>query len=440
MPPLAADATPRERWDLVNYVRSLARTPPWAPGGKLDGPGFGRDLTHRGHYLVHAQICGLCHTMIDATGIYRSDDHYLAGGMRIGVYPHAVLVSRNLTSDPQTGLGRWTDEQVVAALRDGRSNGRVLTIFGMPWAYFNALSDDDAMAIARYLKTLTPVHNRIPPPLHYGFLETVVAKLMRPLPQVPTTVLTYADQGFGWVDSADEHWPSPGTIQQALVATQWLVLVLGAAAFVYAGPRERRFPATGRGRVGVMLGVAVLLIAGAGGALIYDLPQLTVIPPRQIVAGATAGIFKPDRGSLGSVERAALVERGRYLFTIASCALCHANDGSGGLKISWKPMGTLWTRNVTPDRDTGIGGWTDAQIARAIRSGVSRDGHMLHWQGMTWDHASNWDDEDIHALIAYLRVLPPVRKEIPADRRPAPDDCEVYTFWTTPSRSPGCGP
>jgi len=59
---------------------------------------------------------------------------------------------------------------------------------------------------------------------------------------------------------------------------------------------------------------------------------------------------------------------------------------------------------------------------------------------MTWDHISNWDEEDIRALIAYLRVLPPVRKKVPDDRPPAPDDCEVYTFWTTVSAGPGCGP
>lgn len=138
--------------------------------------------------------------------------------------------------------------------------------------------------------------------------------------------------------------------------------------------------------------------------------------------------------------QAALVERGRYLFTVDSCALCHGNDASGGFKISWKPMGTLWMRNLTSDRNTGIGAWSDQQIARAIRSRVSRDGHALHWQGMPWDHASNWDEEDVRALIAYLRLLPPVRKQIPANRTPSSDDCEVYTFWTTPSSSPGCSP
>jgi len=78
------------------------------------------------------------------------------------------------------------------------------------------------------------------------------------------------------------------------------------------------------------------------------------------------------------------------------------------------------------------------QIARAIRSGVSRDGYQMHWQGMLWDHASNRDEEDVRALIAYLRSLPPVNYRVPPDRAPAPDDCEVYTFWTLASHSPGC--
>ena len=117
-------------------------------------------------------------------------------------------MSRNLTSDAETGLGRWSEAQVVAALRDGRSGGRVLVVFGMPWIYFHSFTAADATAIARYLKMLPPVHNRIPPLLRYGVIETVVAKLTGPLPQAPAARLTYADQGrssmrsglyWGWV-------------------------------------------------------------------------------------------------------------------------------------------------------------------------------------------------------------------------------------------------
>ena len=433
MPPLPADATPDERWDIVNYVESIARKPPWESNGRLDGPGFSPDFSRRGQYLVHAEICGLCHTMIDRTGIYR-EDWYLAGGMRVGVYPHGMLMSRNLTSDAETGLGRWTEAQVVAALRDGRSGGRVLVVFGMPWIYFHSFTAADATAIARYLKMLPPVHNRIPPPLRYGVIETIVVKLTGPLPQAPAARLTYADQGFGFPDGTGFD------VQGALIDAQWIVLGLGLGGFVFAGPRERRFPSTARGWAGAAIATTVLAVLAVAGGVLYEWPQLTVIPPEQIVAGATASIFNPARSALGSDSHEAMVERGRYLFTVGSCALCHTNDGSGGLKVSWKPFGTLWSRNLTSDRDTGLGAWTDAQISRAIRSGVSRSGHVLHWQGMTWDHASNWDEEDIRSLIAYLRVLPPVQKQIPADRPPAPDDCAIYTFWTIASRRPGCGP
>ena len=118
--------------------------------------------------------------------------------------------------------------------------------------------------------------------------------------------------------------------------------------------------------------------------------------------------------------------------------MCHGSDGSGGLKNSWKPFCTLWVRNITPDSATGIGAWSDAEIARAIRAGVSRDGRALHWQGMIWDHASNWDEEDIRAVMVYLRTIPPVRHAVPAPRPPAPDDCVIYGFWVRPSAVPGC--
>jgi hypothetical protein len=98
----------------------------------------------------------------------------------------------------------------------------------------------------------------------------------------------------------------------------------------------------------------------------------------------------------------------------------------------------LWSRNITSDVRTGIGAWTDEQIVRAIRSGITPDGRTLHWQGMIWDHASNWDEEDIHALVAYLRMLPPVARQIPPARPPTPDDCTVYTFWVANSTVPGC--
>ncbi len=64
---------------------------------------------------------------------------------------------------------------------------------------------------------------------------------------------------------------------------------------------------------------------------------------------------------------------------------------------------------------------------------------MLHWQGMVWDHLSNLAEEDVRALIVYLRSLPPVRKQVPAASPPSADDCSEYTFFLVPSSQPGCG-
>ena len=150
------------------------------------------------------------------------------------------------------------------------------------------------------------------------------------------------------------------------------------------------------------------------------------MPPDPLVKAFNAGQVTPSTGGM-STERVRMVERGRYLYSV-SCDLCHGTDGSGGTPISWKPFGTLWTRNITADPQSGVGAWTDAELARAIRSGVSRDGRQLHWQGMTWDQLSNLEEEDLRAIIAYVRLLSPINRAVPLPRAPAADDCETYTF------------
>jgi mono/diheme cytochrome c family protein len=444
MPAFQQTLSVAERWDVVNYVISIARIPPWERGGKLEGPGHQADLQKRGEYLVRAEMCGLCHTQINATGIYR-EDAYLAGGMRVEAYPHGVYVTRNLTSDAATGLGGWTEDEIIDALRNGRARDRILNLWGMPWIYLHSLADADARAIARYLKALRPVRNAVPPPLRYGVVETIAAKIRRPLPAANPRVLTYADGNFAAAGAvrppARVRLPFDSDPQRVLILAQWVVLAWGVAAYALAAPRSRaraQYPAR-RARPGrLILAVLALLAVAAVAWALYGLPALRAIPPEQIADSVTRQIPSPSLQG-APAERAALITRGRYLFTVASCAFCHGNDGSGGLKVSWKPFGTLWTRNITPHHETGIGTWTDAQIDRAIRSGMAADGRPLHWQGMIWDHASNWDEEDVRALIAYLRVLPPVDNRVAAPRPPAADDCAVYTFWVTPSRQPGCG-
>src|SRR3989454_1764817 len=88
--------------------------------------------------------------------------------------------------------------------------------------------------------------------------------------------------------------------------------------------------------------------------------SLRIIPPEQIAGGIDRTIPQLDPARFASPERAALAARGRYVFSVASCAMCHGSDGSGGLKINWKPVGTLWGRNNSPDSGSRIRALRDA--------------------------------------------------------------------------------
>lgn len=436
MPAFAETMMPEERWDVVNYVLSLARTPPWEPGGQLEGPGHQADLVKRGEYIIHYEMCGLCHTQVNpGSAIYRADDHYLSGGMLVNAHPQGVFVSRNLTSDPETGLGNWTKQQVADAIRLGLAPNRQLNFWGMPWMYFYNLTEEDALAIASYLKTLPPVRSRIPPMLRYGFVETIIGKIPR-LPFGAPRVLTYGigSRGEPNPDRLSRDWP-----QRLLIGGQWLILIVGAVAFVFAGPRERRFPRRARGWMLLVVAVLGSLICGLIAWAVYNTPAVPFLPPDQVGETIASQIQQPDPATFDTPEQAALAERGRYLFATMSCAYCcHRDDGAGGAKLSAQGMGSIWTRNISSDPATGIGAWSDAEIARAIRSGISRDGRQLHWQAMPWDHFSNLDEEDVRAIIVYLRTLPPVDFKVPDYRPPSPDDCEVYTFWIDTNLEPGC--
>jgi len=125
---------------------------------------------------------------------------------------------------------------------------------------------------------------------------------------------------------------------------------------------------------------------------------------------------------LTAVEDSATVERGRYLvFGPAHCGACHAPGEmvetldiaeepplSGGYTYPL-PFGILQFPNITPDPETGIGRYTDGELARLLRFGVKPNGQAL----LPIMEYQNISDEDIVAIISYLRSRPPVRREIP---------------------------
>lgn len=430
MPAYADKLSDAERWDVVNYVLSLTRIAPWDAGGKLDGPGHNANLTQRGDYIVHAQMCGLCHTEVSASSIYR-DDKYLAGGMRITAYPYGVFTSRNLTSDKATGVGGWTPEQLARAIRFGQTPSRSLSFFAMPWTTLHQLNDDDANAIGTYLtKNLTPVERTMPAPGQYGFIETNVQKIIGGLPVAIPERLTYAGGNF-----AEPFRGMPRDLPQTiLIALQWLVLFAGIIGIVYLTIRKRAFPKRARGWIVSVLGIFGLLICALLLFVINALPG--IIPPDQIVKNASSAIAQPNTNGM-TAEQKAMAQRGMYLYSSA-CILCHTANAAGGQKNNDADGGTMWSRNISPDVATGSGSWNELQIARAIRSGVSKDGRPLYWQSMPWDHFSNLDEEDVRALVAYLHAIPPVHQAVPLPLPPAPGDCTELNVFIGVNLKPGC--
>lgn len=113
-------------------------------------------LVERGEYIVRdVAVCGSCHTPD-----HRSDGP-LIGGAEFRNWRLGTVRGANLTGDSATGLGTWSEAEIVRAIRNGeRKDGRRLAPV-MPCEWFNAMSDRDAFAIARYLKTLAPVSHPV---------------------------------------------------------------------------------------------------------------------------------------------------------------------------------------------------------------------------------------------------------------------------------------
>ena len=254
----------------------------------------------RGRALVNGiAACGNCHTPIDATGKPLTD-RLLSGG-RMFKDASLTAYSANLTPDPETGIGRWTDAELVRGIREGiRPDGSLIRA-PMPVELYRKLADDDLEAIIAYLRSLPSIKN-------------AVAKSEYRIP-MPTS-------------------------------------------------------------------------------------------------------YGPPVGRVEAPPRTDLVRYGEYLAgPLGHCVECHtpridrlhhdfANRMGAGGVIFEGPWGASVSRNLT-SHQTGLKDWSDDEIARAIRDGVSRDGSKLR-PPMGFAYYKNVDDEQMRALIAYMRALKPV--------------------------------
>jgi mono/diheme cytochrome c family protein len=134
----------------------------------------------RGKYLVSVAGCNDCHTPGYFFG--KPDESRYLGGSEVGFEVPGVGVFHgpNLTSDKESGLGSWTDAQIVAALTTGkRPDGRELVPV-MPWRAFANFTKEDVSSIVAFLRTLPPVQNKTPGP--YSSVEQSSAFVMKIVP------------------------------------------------------------------------------------------------------------------------------------------------------------------------------------------------------------------------------------------------------------------
>ncbi|KGM30007.1 c-type cytochrome, partial [Inquilinus limosus] len=135
-----------------------------------------------------------------------------------------------------------------------------------------------------------------------------------------------------------------------------------------------------------------------------------------------AGGDRADRPPDPSAYSAETIERGRQLAALGDCAVCHTGpDGvvNAGGHAMVTPFGTVISTNITPDPETGIGAWSYTAFERAMRQGISRDGHHLY-PAFPYPHFTRIADADMQALYAYLMAQPAVRSTPPKTALPFP--------------------
>ena len=173
----------------------------------------------------------------------------------------------------------------------------------------------------------------------------------------------------------------------------------------------------------IAAGIAVWIVRGPGPLAFADGPKVTLADYR----GAN------PTGVPGSLAKASAVERGEYLAKAADCMVCHTAPGgkeyAGGLGFQL-PFGTLYSTNITADRETGIGNYSDQDFLNAVQRGKRHDGAMLY-PAMPYTSYTYMTDADTLAIKAYLFSLPPVRAAAPANTLSFPFNQRwAMLFWS----------
>jgi hypothetical protein len=266
----------------------------------------------RGAYLVeHVAGCTDCHSPQEPGPNGMEILPTKKGSGQIFPIPGlpGTLVAPNITPDPETGIGNWTDDQLARAIREGISHDGQTLFPMMPYAHYRRMSDEDLASVIVYIRSLPPISN--------------------PLPRT------------------DIHFP------------------------------------------------VKYLVRGV---------------PEPITQTVQADLSSP-------------VSRGEYLVNLAVCSECHTPIKRGRPDVAMKfaggqvfdPLGKVASANITPDA-TGIGNYTEDMFVTAFRTGYVGKRQLNTM--MPWQFYSGQTDEDLKAMYAYLRTLPPIVHRVDNSKPP----------------------
>ena len=181
------------RWKVMVAVPAIVAVTAFGvkASGATEPPQTKPDLVKRGEYLVNAMGCNDCHTpmKMGANGPEYDTARYLSGHQATEKLPPppaptgpwmvtvsisgtawsgpwGISYTQNITPDPETGIGNYTEAQFIQTIRDGKKQGRGRDILPpMPWPAFKNLTDDDLKSIYAFLRTVKPLKNKVPDPV-----------------------------------------------------------------------------------------------------------------------------------------------------------------------------------------------------------------------------------------------------------------------------------
>lgn len=172
--------------------------------------------------------------------------------------------------------------------------------------------------------------------------------------------------------------------------------------------------------------------------------------------GAVVAFAATTKSAASAGEKALAIARGKYLATIMGCGDCHTpgtlfggpnmQHMFAGSEVGWKgPWGVSFARNLTPDLDTGLGYWSEAELIKFFKTGNKPDGKQA-LPPMPWLTTAQLKDADLHALVAYLQSLPKISHIVPDAVAPGTDySGPAIAFpapgaWDAPAAMPAASP